>query len=123
MGVLPEQCAHRAAFRVLFVPQIHTPESELPWLVPGLPVYYHRSTGERVPATIVGRCPKGGHRISIPYKLGGQEVLYGYTQQEQLEFAIATPSSPSRAESPEPPQLQHDEALMDTLVEPPWNGC
>ena len=87
------------------------PESELPWLVLGLPVYYHRSTGERVPATIVGPCPKGGCHISIGYKLGSQEVLYKYVPEERLEFAIATPSSPHRVESPEPPQLLHDEAL------------
>ena len=88
LGVLPEPCAHRASFRILFVPISTIPESELPWLVPGLPVHYHRSTGERVPATIVGLCPKGGHRISIRYKLGGQEVLYEYAPEEQLEFAI-----------------------------------
>ena len=78
-------------------------ESELPSLVLGLTVYYHRTSGERVPATIVCPCPKGGRRISIQYKLGGQEVFYGYAPKEQLEFAIATPSSPSCAESPKPP--------------------
>ena len=34
-------------------PRSTVPESELPWLVPGLCIYYHRSTRERVPATIV----------------------------------------------------------------------
>ena len=29
------------------------PESELPWLVAGLPVYYHRSNGDRMSATVV----------------------------------------------------------------------
>ena len=93
------------------------PESELPWLVLGLPVYYHRSTGERVSATIVGPCPRRGRHLQN--KLGGQEVLYEYAPEERLEFAIATPSSASHAESPEPPQLPQDEALMDALVEPP----
>ena len=65
-------------------------------------------------------CPKGGRRIEIWYKFGGQEALYEYAPRS--EFAIATPSSPSHAESPEPPKLLHDEALMDALVEPPKPG-
>ena len=34
------------------------PESDLPWLVAGLPVYYHRSNGDRVSATVV-ECAAG----------------------------------------------------------------
>ena len=68
MGVLPKPCVHCASFRVGLFPRSTMPESELPRLVPGLPVYYHCSTGERVPATIVGPCPKGGRRIFIQDK-------------------------------------------------------
>ena len=125
-GGLHEPCVHRAhtvhLLGYCLFPRSTMPESELPWLVPGLPVYYHRSTGERVPATIVGPCPRGGRRISIRYKVGGQEVLDEYAPEELLEFATATSSAPSRAESPEPPQLLRDEALMDALVEPPKPG-
>ena len=52
------------------------PESELPWLAAGLPVYYHGSNGDRVSATVVGPSPRGGRRVSIRYELGGEEVLY-----------------------------------------------
>ena len=97
------------------------PESELPWVVLRLPVYYHSSTGERVPATSVGHCPKGGHCISIPYKLGGQEVLYEYAPEEQLVFAIAILHQ-AMLKTPSPPQHRHDEALMDALVEPSKPG-
>ena len=45
-----------------------------------------------------------------------------YAPEERLEFAIAAPSSPSRAASPELPQLPHNEALMDALVELPKPG-
>ena len=79
------------------------PESELPWLVPVLPVYYQRSTGERVPDTIVGPCPKGGRRISIRYKLGVQEVLYKYAPEELMEALVDPPKPRVDAESPSPP--------------------
>ena len=88
------------------------PESELPWLVAGLPVYYHRSNGDRVSATVVGPSPRGGRRVSIRYELGGEEVLYEHAPEERLDFAIVT------AESPDSPQPVHHEAPMDALLEP-----
>ena len=88
------------------------PESELPWLVAGLPVYYHRSNGDRVSATVVDPSPRGGRRVSIRYELGGEEVLYEHAPEERLEFAIVT------AESPDSPQPVHHEAPMDALLEP-----
>ena len=88
------------------------PESELPWLVAGLPVYYHRSNGDRVSATVVDLSPRGGRRVSIRYELGGEEVLYEHAPEERLEFAIVT------AESPDSPQPVHHEAPMDALLEP-----
>ena len=88
------------------------PESELPWLVAGLPVYYHRSNGDRVSATVVGPSPRGGRRVSIRYELGGEEVLYEHAPEERLEFAIVT------AESPDSPQPVHHEAPMEALREP-----
>ena len=75
------------------------PESELPWLVAGLPVYYHRSNGDRVSATVVDPSPRGGRRVSIRYELGGEEVLCEHAPEERLEFAIVT------AESPDSPNL------------------
>ena len=86
------------------------PESELPWLVAGLPVYYHRSNGDRVSATVVDPSSRGGRRVSIRYELGGEEVLYEHAPEERLEFAIVT------AESPDSPQPVHHEAPMDTLL-------
>ena len=88
------------------------PESELPWLVAGLPVYYHRSNGDRVSATVVDPSSRGGRRVSIRYELGGEEVLYEHAPEERLEFAIVT------AESPDYPQPVHHEAPMDALLEP-----
>ena len=88
------------------------PESELPWLVAGLPVYYHRSNGDRVSATVVDPSPRGGRRVSIRYELGGEEVLYEHAPEERLEFANVT------AESPDSPQPVHHEAPMDALLEP-----
>ena len=88
------------------------PESELPWLVAGLPVYYHRSNGDRVSATVVDPSPRGGCRVSIRYELGGEEVLYEHAPEERLEFAIVT------AESPDSPLPVHHEAPMDALLEP-----
>ena len=75
------------------------PESELPWLVAGLPVYYHRSNGDRVSATVVDPSPRGGRRVSIRFELGGEEVLYEHAPEERLEFAIVTAESP---DSPQP---------------------
>ena len=115
-GVLPEPCAHRARTVRPFAYSVSTrstmPESELPWLVAGLPVYYHRSNGDRVSATVVGPSPRGGRRVSIRYELGGEEVLYEHAPEERLEFAIVT------AESPDSPQPVHHEAPMDALLEP-----
>ena len=88
------------------------PESVLPWLVAGLPVYYHRSNEDRVSATVVDPSPRGGRCVSIRYELGGEEVLYEHAPEEWLEFAIVT------AESPDSPQPVHHEALMDALLEP-----
>ena len=55
--MLPEPCAHRACTVRPFAYSVSTtstmPESELPWLVAGLPVYYHRSNGEKVSATVL----------------------------------------------------------------------
>ena len=57
MGVLPEPCAHRVRTVRPFAYSVSgrstLPESELLWLVAGLPVYYHRSNGDRVSATVV----------------------------------------------------------------------
>ena len=75
-------------------------------------MYYHRSNGDRVSATVVGPSPRGGRRVSIRYELGGEEVLYEHAPEERLEFAIVT------AESPDSPQSVHHEALMDALLEP-----
>ena len=115
-GVLPEPCAHRARTVRPFAYSVSTrstmPESELPWLVAGLPVYYHRSNGDRVSATVVGPSPRGGRRVSIRYELGGEEVLYEHAPEERLEFAIVT------AESPDSPQPVHHEAPMNALLEP-----
>ena len=116
VGVLPEPCAHRARTVRPFAYSVSTrftmPESELPWLIAGLPVYYHRSNGDRVSATVVGPSPRGGRRVSIRYELGGEEVLYEHAPEERLEFAIVT------AESPDSPQPVHHEAPMDALLEP-----
>ena len=123
LGVLPEPCAHRARtvhapcvlLRILCPPDPQCrilPDSELPWLVAGLPVYYHRSNGDRVSATVVDPSPRGGRRVSIRYALGGEEVLYEHAPEERLEFAIVT------AESPDSPQPVHHEAPMDALLEP-----
>ena len=87
-------------------------ESELPCLVAGLPVYYHRSKGDRVSATIVGPFPRGGRRVSIRYNLGSEEVLYEHAPEHGLECALVT------AESPGSPQPVHHEALMDALRAP-----
>ena len=109
-GVLPEPCAHGARTVRPFAYSVSTrstmPESKLPWLVAGLLVYYHRSNGDRVSATVVDPSPRGGRRVSIRYELGGEERL------ERLEFAIVT------AESPDSPQPVHHEAPMDALLEP-----
>ena len=106
-------CAHRARTVHPFAYSVSTrstmPESELPWLVAGLPVYYHRSNGDRVSATVVDPSPRGG---SLRYELGGEEVLYEHAPEERLEFAIVT------AESPDSPQPMHHEAPMDALLEP-----
>ena len=75
------------------------PKSELPWLVAGLPVYYHRSNGDRVSAIVVDPSPRGGRRVSLRCELGGEEVLYEHAPEERLEFAIVT------AESPDSPNL------------------
>ena len=79
-------CAHRARTVRLFAYSVSTrstmPESELPWLVAGLPVYYHRSNGDRVSATVVGPSPRGGRRVSIRYELGGEEVLYEHAPED-----------------------------------------
>ena len=103
MGVLPEPCAHRARTVRPFAYSVSTkstmPECELPWLVAGLPVYYHRSSGDRVSATVVDPSPRGGRRVSIRYELGGEEVLYEHAPEERLEFAIVT------AESTDSPNL------------------
>ena len=100
-GVLPEPCAHRARTVRPFAYSVSTrstmPESELPWLVAGLPVYYHRSNGDRVSATVVDPSPRGGRRVSIRYELGGEEVLYEHAPEERLEFAIVTRLPPTRA--------------------------
>ena len=57
LGVLPEPCAHRARTVRPFAYSVSTRstmlESELPWLVAGLPVYYHRSNGDRVSLTLL----------------------------------------------------------------------
>ena len=115
-GVLPEPCAHRARTVRPFAYSVSgrstLPESELPWLVAGLPVYYHRSNGDRVSATVVDPSSRGGRRVSIRYELGGEEVLYEHAPEERLEFAIVT------AESPDSPQPVHHEAPMDALLEP-----
>ena len=114
--MLPEPCAHRARTVRPFAYSVSTrstmPESELPWLVAGLPVYYHRSNGDRVSATVIGPSPRGGRRVSIWYELGGEEVLYEHAPEERLEFAIVT------AESPDSPQPVHHEAPMHALLEP-----
>ena len=75
-------------------------------------MYYHRSNGDRVSATVVDPSPRGGRRVSIRYELGGEEVLYEHAPEERLEFAIVT------AESPDSPQPMHHEAPMDALLEP-----
>ena len=66
-GVLPESCAHRARTVRPFAYSVSgrstLPESELPWLVAGLPVYYHRSNGDRVSATVVDPSSRGGRRV------------------------------------------------------------
>ena len=115
-GVLPEPCAHRGRTVRPFVYSVSTrstmPESELPWLVAGLPVYYHCSNGDRVSATVIGPSPRGGRRVSIRYELGGEEVLYEHAPEEWLELAIVT------TESPDSPQPVHHEAPMDALLEP-----
>ena len=80
------------------------PEFELPWLVAGLPVYYHRSNGDRVSATVVGPSPRGGRRVSIRYELGGEEVLYEHALKERFEFTIRTAESPDSPQ-PVPPNL------------------
>ena len=72
-------------------------------------MYYHRSNGDRVSATVVDPSPRGG---SLRYELGGEEVLYEHAPEERLEFAIVT------AESPDSPQPMHHEAPMDALLEP-----
>ena len=36
-------------------------------------MYYHRSNGDRVSATVVDPSPRGGSRVSIRYELGGEE--------------------------------------------------
>ena len=109
-------CAHRARTVRPFAYSVSTrstmPESELPWLVAGLLVYYHRSNEDRVSATVVGPSPRGGRCVSIRYELGGEEVLYEHAPEERLEFAIVT------AESPDSPQPVHHEAPMDALLEP-----
>ena len=107
---------------VVCSPNPQCPNQSYPGLSLGCLAYYNRSTRERVPATIFGPCPKRGRRISIRYKLGGQKVLYEYALEERREFAIATPSSSSHAETPEPSELLHNEALMAALAEPPKRG-
>ena len=65
-------CLNRARTVHLFgfclFPKSTMPESELPWPVPGLRAYCHRSTGERVPATIVTR---------VRIRVGGRVGLGG----------------------------------------------
>ena len=58
-------------------------------------MYYHRSNGDRVSATVVDPSPRGGSRVSIRYELGGEEVLYEHAPEERLEFAIVTAESPN----------------------------
>ena len=115
-GVLPEPCAHRARTVRPFAYSVSgrstSPKSELPWLVAGLLVYYHRSNGDRVSATVIDPSSRGARRVSIRYELGGEEVLCEHAPEERLEFAIVT------AESPDSPQPVHHEAPMDVLLEP-----
>ena len=62
-------CLNRARTVRPFAHSVSTkstmPESELPWLVAGLLVYYHRSNGDRVSASVVGPSPRDGRRLCM----------------------------------------------------------
>ena len=105
--MLPEPCAHRARtvrapcvlLRILCPPDPQCLNLSCPGLSPDCLCTTHRSSGDRVSATVVDPSPRGGRRVSIRYKLGGEEVLYEHAPEERLEFAIVT------AESPDSPNL------------------
>ena len=78
----------------------------LSWVTPGTDVFYNRaSTGDRVPAIVLGSSPQPGDFLRIQYEVGGKVVVHEAAALHRIEFQIRSPSpSPSLS----PPQRHED---------------
>ena len=78
----------------------------LSWVTPGMDVFYNRaSTGDRVPAIVLGSSPQPGDFLRIQYEVGGKVVVHEAAAGHRIEFQIRSPSpSPSLS----PPQRHED---------------
>ena len=78
----------------------------LSWITPGADVFYNRaSTGDRVPAIVLGSSPQPGDFLRIQYEVGGKVVVHQAAALHRIEFQIRRPSpSPSLS----PPQRHED---------------
>ena len=85
---------------VMFVvPQLRFNMS-LSWVTPGTHVFYNRaSTGDRVPAIVLGSSPQPGDFLRIQYEVGGKVVVHEAAALHRIEFRIRSPS-PSPPLSP-----------------------
>mmetsp|Transcript_79611 Transcript_79611/g.132944 ORF Transcript_79611/g.132944 Transcript_79611/m.132944 type:complete len:155 (+) Transcript_79611:335-799(+) len=72
----------------------------LSWITPGADVFYNRaSTGDRVPAIVLGSSPQPGDFLRIQYEVGGKVVVHQAAALHRIEFQIRSPS-PSPPISP-----------------------
>ena len=107
-------CAHRAKFRYIhFHGQCSPPPPfqlrfimSLSWVTLSTDVFYNRaSTGDRVPAIVLGSSPQPGDFLRIQYEVGGKVVVHEAAALHRIEFQIRSPSpSPSLS----PPQHHED---------------
>ena len=90
-------CTHRARTVRPFAYSMSTrstmPESELPWLVAGLPVYYHRSNGDRVSATVVDPSPLCWSPNYLKWKLKPLElmIMSQNAVADEIEIPVTQP--------------------------------
>ena len=118
-------CTHRArtvrSFDIFIVTGSVSPPLQLrfimslSWVTPGTDVFYNRaSTGDRVPAIVLGSSPQPGDFLRIQYEVGGKVVVHEAAALHRIEFQIRSPSpSPSLS----PPQ-RHEQPQPEAPVEP-----
>ena len=90
-------------------------------LAPGSKVFYLRgTTGERVPATVVG-LSSFPECVAISYERSGHTQLYKDCPVERLTFPIERAESPASEGSPSPPPTAavEAEAVAADVREPP----